>query len=689
MSGASLALLCMAQLLPGIQGSQVNPIEKIIQMIGDLQQKSIKEGELAQKAYTEFAEWCEDQSKELRFEIKTAKEEAEDFKATIEKAASDMQTEDAKIEELSGTISVDESDLKAATAIRKQEASEFAAEEKELMDTTDALSRAITILERGMTGGASFMQTEDAQKVLQLLGTLVESQGVNTEDMSKLTNLLQSQDQNDDEMDQGAPDPAAYKSKSGGIVDQMSDILDKSEAQLAEARKKETEAKHNYELMKMGLEDAIAFANKELDKSKKRKAEAQEVKAIAEGEMETTTKDLAEDMARLADIHHQCMGKAEDFEVETASRAEELKALATAKKILTEMTGGATSQSYGLVETSFLQVSARTHARSEEGAGTDATRLVRRLARKHKSVALEQLADRMAAAVQLGGSNGDDPFAKVKGMIETMIEKLLEEAQAEAKQKAYCDKEMSETETTKADKEDEIADLTAKIDKMSSESKALKEETAILSKELADLAKSQSEMDKLRQEEKAAFEENKAEMEQGIEGVKLALKVLREYYAKEDKGHDAGEGAGAGIIGMLEVVESDFSKGLEELISTEESAIAEFEKTTQENKVAKATKEQDVKYKTQESKALDKAVSEATADRTGVQTELDSVLEYYEKLKPMCISKPEPYEERKKRREEEIEGLKNALSILEGEAVLLQKATTHKTIRHLRHAAAF
>merc|ERR1719311_712235 len=99
-------------------------------------------------------------------------------------------------------------------------------------------------------------------------------------------------------------------------------------------------------------------------------------------------------------------------------------------------------------------------------------------------------------------------------------------------------------------------------------------------------------------------------MEQGIEGVKLALKVLRDYYAKEDKGHAAGEGVGAGIIGMLEVVESDFSKGLEELISAEESAIAEFEKTTQENKMAKATEEQDVKYKTQEFKALDKAVSE-------------------------------------------------------------------------------
>merc|ERR1719335_1413591 len=144
-----------------------------------------------------------------------------------------------------------------------------------------------------------------------------------------------------------------------------------------------------------------------------------------------------------------------------------------------------------------------------------------------------------------------------------MIDKLLKEAEEEAQKKAYCDKEMSETEKSKSDLEDQIDDLTAKIDKMSAEAKTLKEEVAVLTKELADLSKAQAEMDKVRQEEKAAYEVNKAEMEEGIEGIKLALKVLREYYAKDDKSHDAAEGAGSGIIGMLEVAESDFSKGLE------------------------------------------------------------------------------------------------------------------------------
>merc|ERR1719386_312049 len=169
-------------------------------------------------------------------------------------------------------------------------------------------------------------------------------------------------------------------------------------------------------------------------------------------------------------------------------------------------------------------------------------------------------------------------------------------------------------------------------------------------------------------------------MEQGIEGIQLALKVLREYYAKKDKGHGSAEGGASGIIGLLEVAESDFSKGLQEMVSAEEQAATEYEQTTKENEIGKATKEQDVKYKSKESKRLGKAAAEATADREGVQTELDAVLEYFAKIKEECIAKADPYEEVKKRREQEIYGLKEALAILEGEAVFLQVKST----RHLK-----
>merc|ERR1719152_417004 len=210
------------------------------------------------------------------------------------------------------------------------------------------------------------------------------------------------------------------------------------------------------------------------------------------------------------------------------------------------------------------------------------------------------------------------------------------------------------------------------IDQMSAKSAQLKEQVAALQKALAEIASSQAEMDKLRSEEHAAYTSNKADMEQGLEGVKAALNILREYYAKDGKSHGAAEGAGAGIIGLLEVCESDFSKDLAEIVTTEETAVNSYERATKENEVETATKNQDVKYKNQESASLDKQVAEASSDRSGVQEELDAILEYLDKLKERCVAKAEPYAERKARRDNEIAGLKQALEILEGQAVLLQ-----------------
>merc|ERR1712060_175253 len=134
--------------------------------------------------------------------------------------------------------------------------------------------------------------------------------------------------------------------------------------------------------------------------------------------------------------------------------------------------------------------------------------------------------------------------------------------------------------------------------------------------------------DKLRGEENADYKAAKADMQQGIEGVKIALKVLRDYYAKDDKAHESADGAGTEIIGLLEVCESDFETGLAERTAEEEAAAATYDKETKENEIEKTTKQQDVKYKTQEATDLDKAIAESSDDRDSVNTELKAVMEY-------------------------------------------------------------
>merc|ERR1719269_295226 len=104
--------------------------------------------------------------------------------------------------------------------------------------------------------------------------------------------------------------------------------------------------------------------------------------------------------------------------------------------------------------------------------------------------------------------------------------------------------------------------------------------------------------------------------------------------------HNKAGGAGGSIINMLEVVESDFAKNLATEETQEADAEAEYQKTTQTNKVTKTIKEQDVKYKTKEFKGLDKAISELSGDKETADAELSAVLEYDAKIKERCIARP-------------------------------------------------
>jgi len=639
-----------------------SPIGKVIEMISDLQAKVIAEGEEVQKTYEEFSEWCEERSKEVMFEIKTGKGQVESLKATIEKEGANIQTQTSAIEELAGEIATDEADLAAATKIRAKENADFSAQETDLVETIDTLERAIGIIEKEMAGGASMMQLKQSGSVVQALSAMVSAESISSIDGKKLTALVQSSSNSDDD-DAGAPAAATFESSSGGISGVLNDLLDKANTELEGARAKEQSDLQNYEMLKGSLTDQIKFANKELEEAKKSKAGSEETKATAEGDLGVTSADLAEDLSTLGSLHHDCMTKANEFETETKSRGEELKALATAKKIVIEATS--------LAQTSFLQISTRSDLVSFE-----AVRYIRDLGKKQHSTALAQLASRMASTIRFGGSNKEDIFGKIKGLITDMITKMEAEAEADATEKAFCDKELAETNAKKDDKTGEIEKLTAKIDKMTSKSKILKGAVATLQAELGELTKSQAEMDKLRAEEKADFTASEAELSKGLAGIQKALKVLNDYYSKAAD-HGSAGGSSTGIIGLLEVCESDFSKELAEITEAEDSAAHAYEAETKENEITKVMKDQDVKFKTKEAAGLDKSVSEYTSDRTGVETELGAVNEYLKELEGRCTAKAESYGDRKARREAEIAGLKEAQTILENETALIQTKSKH------------
>merc|ERR1719517_372464 len=358
------------------------------------------------------------------------------------------------------------------------------------------------------------------------------------------------------------------------------------------------------------------------------------------------------------------------------------------------MSAGAAQQTYSLFQMSVnTRAASRIQTRADL-ANSEVVTMVKRLAREHHSAALAQLASRIAAVLRYGSAAGEDPFAKVKSLISGLIARLESEASADATEKAYCDEEIAKTETKKGELESDISKLTTKIDQATASAAKLKADVKELQVELADLAKQQAEMDSIRSETHADHTQATADLELGLAGVRKALGVLRDYYGSSaaaamvqdssnfealmqqpalPEKHEKAQGAGWSIIETLMVVESDFAKSLATEELEESDAQAESEKTTQENAVTKTLKDQDEKYKSQAAASLDKNIGEMSGDRDTTNTELSAVLEYYSTIKKRCIAKPETYEERRRRRAAEIEGLKQALAILEGELAFMQR----------------
>merc|ERR1719182_300829 len=182
-------------------------------------------------------------------------------------------------------------------------------------------------------------------------------------------------------------------------------------------------------------------------------------------------------------------------------------------------------------------------------------------------------------------------------------------------------------------------------------------------------------MDAIRQKEKADYKFNIAEADKSLSEIKLALKVLREFYgnyAKEHEGFSSSDGGGQGVMAMLEAVESEYSTGMVKMKAEEDAAVREYDEASKTFTFSKIEKDQAIKYKTKEHIGLDNYVAEETSDRAGTQTELDANLDALAQLKKSCTGQLMTYEVRVARREQEMAELKDSLASLDALAGLGQ-----------------
>jgi hypothetical protein len=317
--------------------AQPNPLSTVFSLMDELTAKVTAQGEKEAKAYKEYVEWCDDAAANVKYDLKTATSKKEELEASIVKSTDDATASASQIEDLAGAIAADSSELKQATTIREKESADFAASESELVESVDTLGRAISIIGREMSKNPALMQqvnSGDMGKLLTSLSTVVDAAAFSVNDRDHLMALVQNKQNAGDEEDSdlGAPAPASYKSHSSNIMDVLEDLKEKAEEELADLRKAESATKHNYLMLKQSLEDQMAADTKDLNEQKSAKAAADEAKAISVGDLAETTKALANSEQVLETTGTSCMTVAADHEATMKGRAEELKAIATAKK---------------------------------------------------------------------------------------------------------------------------------------------------------------------------------------------------------------------------------------------------------------------------------------------------------------------------------------------------------------------
>jgi len=474
-----------------------------------------------------------------------------------------------------------------------------------------------------------------------------------------------------------APEANAYEFQSQSIVDMLQKLLDKFIEEKTDLEKMEANSLHAFEILMQDLTSEVNYATETRANKMAAKASALQNAADSDGMLSDTITTRDEDKKYLADLVSTCEQKASDFEARQKLRAEELEALQKAIEILSSesVTGNAEKYLPQLLQKKAKSALAQLRAEKPASHG----RLVQYLQQQAK-----KLNSRVLSAVAVRA--GSDPFDKVKKMIKDLIVRLMEEANEEAEHKGWCDTELATNEQTRKQKTETVELLHAHIDELDASINKLGNDLTELTAAVAQLTEDMAKATEFRQKEKATNMQTIADADEAETAVAQALLILKEFYAKAaeatafvqqaqqptpppifDSPYQGMQAENGGIVGMLEVIQSDFARLSAETDAAETVAQKEYQEFMTDSEVDKAQKNKDIEHKTAKKQDQEQSLVVKQSDLQGTQKELDAALAYYDKLKPSCVDAGVSYDDRVARRQEEIESLQEALRILNGE----------------------
>lgn len=648
-------------------GAAVTPTQKVIQLLNDMHAKGTKEKQDEEVRFSKFTQWCGDTTEQRTTAVKEGTARIAQLAAAQQKAEVDAVDLGKKIAALQAQIAQWEAEIKAANEIREKERSDFQVTHVDYSESIDALGRAIGVLKA---------QSADRAQAESLLQTLSKHKRIPYSAIQDIRTKLTDQTENADFLGRSAPEANAYEFQSGGVVEMLQTLEDQFVKEKRDLEKEEAEKKHASQMLVQTLNDQIENASSNSKDRARDKAQREEDAAIAEKDKNQTTEVRDEDQKYLNDLTIECKQKTVDFDNRQKLRGEELDAIEQATKILSgdSVSGAAEKHLPQLVQTSFLQMRAAGKQLNTDKK-INISDFLRQKGEKQNSKVLSLL------ATQVQGN----PFERVKKMIWNMIVKLQEEAAAETEHKGWCDTELGVNKVTRDAKTEDIEKLSARKERLTSRIAKLSQNISDLQANIKALNQALADATEQRNEEKAKNAQTVQDAKDAQEAVTQAIIVLKRFYnqaskatslAQQTPGEDAPEtfdkpytgmqDENGGVMGMLEVIHTDFARLESETTASEAANSREYKQFKSDSEVDRAVKTTQMENDQAQKLQQEAALVATKKDLAGTQEELEAAQAYYEKLKPSCVDSGATYEERVAKREEEIQSLKEALGIITG-----------------------
>jgi hypothetical protein len=650
--------------------NKVTPIEKVMELMKKLSAQTEAEGKKEAEEYDKFACFCKEQADDKLYAIEKSTAKIEKQTARINKLEGEIADLNTAINALTQKIEAKEAEIKDAEDVRAAQHADYVEEDEKMQAAIKAIKGAIKALKDSKKAVKEGGGRVDLVQLRSFARSLKASRAVRA---NSVIDQLQK--------------PASFEYQSNDIIATLESLKDQFLENKKELDQEEFDTNSAFERKRLGLQTEVKFASKEKDEKTTIMEGKNEEKSNTEDDKSQEQKEKNADQNFLDELTAQCEQKAADWDQRSKARAGELKALSEALDVLKK---GASEQ-YGankklnLVQkaTSFLQLRGTSAEALKVAATMRAEGLLAREAKALKSPILSVMSMKVKLAA--------DHFVKVRGLIKDLIQKLEDDAEAEATQKGFCDKEMGDAVRSRDQANAALEVAVGNINKLTSEKDSLEKEVNDLKQAIADNLKSLNEATELRNTEK---DENAVTVEtatEGEEAVKMAIGVLNEFYNNAfiqtkytppnagrdgetvgDKAPDSFSGtyhgnqdAAKGIVGLLDVILTDFERTISTTNDEESSAQSSFETYEQDIKDDNDEKDDDITKKKNRIADIKDELVDESEDKDDAITKKDEAKKELQKLKPMCVEGEETYAQRVAKREKEIEALKEAMTLLD------------------------